>query len=88
MSVIVERRLGVDLQSNLIPVNIAACLRCGIEEQPAACMSSTAGERKPCVEMQSGCCQCSSAHTHIVTCVLVKCSSTRCFRFIIILLLC
>lgn len=79
---------GVDGQSNPILVNVAACLHCGTEEQPAACMSSTAGERKPCVEMQSGCCQCSSPLTHIMTCVLVKCSSTRCFRFIIILLLC
>lgn len=86
MSVIAERR--PDLQGNWILVNIAACLHCGTEEQPAACMSSTAGERKPCVEMQSGCCHCSSVHTHIMTCVLVKCSSTRCFRFIIILLLC
>lgn len=77
----------VDVRSNLMLVNIAVCLHSGTEEQPA-CVSSTAGERKPCVEMQSGCCQCSSAHTHIMTCVLLKCSSTRCFRFIIILLLC
>ena len=77
----------VDLQSNLILVNIAACLHW--DWRAASSLHVFHCRRKEaCVEMQSGCCQCSSAHTHIRTCVLVKCSSTRCFRFIIILLLC
>lgn len=50
----------VVLQSNWI-------LHCGTEEQPTACIYSTAGERKPCVVMQHGCCRCSSALTHTST---------------------
>lgn len=40
---------GVDLQSNVIQVNTAACLHRGTEEQPAARMSSTAGEKRSVV---------------------------------------